>query len=162
MTNLTRDSVLDSMTVSSDQIVQVAQSIWESTLHLPLWEAPAGRPVWSERTMSASVQIIGPWHGIVSLNCSAGFASRAARIMFGLGEGEPKSADMRDALGELANMIGGNVKALLPEHFELSLPVVVDGRAEEISIPRARVISLIPLECEGDHLSVTVLEKDPH
>ena len=32
--------------------------------------------------------------------------------------------DVVDALGEIANMFGGNIKALLPEHVSLTLPEV--------------------------------------
>ena len=32
--------------------------------------------------------------------------------------------DVQDALGEVANVVGGNLKALLPEGSTLSLPVV--------------------------------------
>jgi hypothetical protein len=33
-------------------------------------------------------------------------------------------ADMADAFGEIANVFGGNIKALLPEHVGLTLPQV--------------------------------------
>jgi CheY-specific phosphatase CheX len=35
--------------------------------------------------------------------------------------------DVRDSIGELANMLGGNFKALLPRGTSLSTPSVVDG-----------------------------------
>jgi len=36
--------------------------------------------------------------------------------------------DVADAVGELVNMIGGNVKSLMPGPSVLSLPVVAAGR----------------------------------
>ena len=35
--------------------------------------------------------------------------------------------DVRDSLGELANMVGGNLKSVLPPGVALSMPSVVDG-----------------------------------
>lgn len=60
-------------------------------------------------------------------------ADRLTRALLVL---EPQEAvevdDVRDALGEIANVIGGNVKGLLPEHTALSLPVVsFDGRCPD-------------------------------
>lgn len=55
-------------------------------------------------------------------------ADRITRALLAL---EPQDAvgteDVRDALGEIANVIGGNVKGLLPDHTALSLPVVSFG-----------------------------------
>ena len=36
-------------------------------------------------------------------------------------------ADVCDAFGELANMIGGNLKAVLPSKVEISMPSMVQG-----------------------------------
>ena len=41
--------------------------------------------------------------------------------------GEPAEADIADALGEIANVIGGNLKSTLPGPSLLSLPVVTTG-----------------------------------
>ncbi|MCU0705946.1 MAG: chemotaxis protein CheX, partial [Fimbriiglobus sp.] len=40
---------------------------------------------------------------------------------------EVTPAELADALGELANMVGGNLKALLPDGCRLSLPSVEPG-----------------------------------
>jgi len=59
-----------------------------------------------------------------------GTADRIARALLAMGPQDPvEQDDVRDALGEIANVIGGNVKGLLPERSALSLPVVTfDGR----------------------------------
>ena len=35
--------------------------------------------------------------------------------------------DVRDVMGELANMVAGNLKSLLPRGVDLSMPSVVEG-----------------------------------
>ena len=48
--------------------------------------------------------------------------------MFSIAPEEVKEDDIRDALSELANIIAGNVKALLPAPSHLSLPTYLGGR----------------------------------
>ena len=47
--------------------------------------------------------------------------------MFGSAPDVVTDAEVVDALGELTNMIGGNVKSLLPAPSQLSLPMVSDS-----------------------------------
>jgi len=50
--------------------------------------------------------------------------------MLGLeGPDEAGPADVADAVGELVNMVGGNIKSLMPGPSVLSLPAVAAGRA---------------------------------
>jgi len=55
-------------------------------------------------------------------------AERITRALLDLEEHDDVAADdVGDALGEIANVIGGNVKGLLPDRSVLSLPVVAFG-----------------------------------
>jgi hypothetical protein len=59
------------------------------------------------------------------LSTDAGTAEELARAFLPEGAGEPVAeADVADAFGEITNVFGGNIKALLPEHVELTLPKV--------------------------------------
>jgi chemotaxis protein CheX len=110
-------------------------------------------------TLTASVQLTGAWDGSVLLYCTAGLARRAAAVMFGMEPTEMSDEEIGDALGELANMTGGNVKALLPQPCDLSLPAVVEGIDYRFVVPGSRVLSNILLSCEGEPFLVTLLEK---
>jgi chemotaxis protein CheX len=54
---------------------------------------------------------------------AAGARAVAERMLAGVGMGV-EEADVIDAMGELANVLGGNLKALLPEGSTLTLPQV--------------------------------------
>ncbi|NIQ01639.1 MAG: chemotaxis protein CheX, partial [Nitrospinaceae bacterium] len=54
--------------------------------------------------------------------CPIPLARQAAAIMFQLQEDTAGPEEIQDAFGELANITGGNIKALLPEPSYLSLP----------------------------------------
>lgn len=49
--------------------------------------------------------------------------------------------DLRDAFGETANVIGGNIKSLLPDQGRLMLPQVA-GRAPAVDAPADLVVEL--------------------
>lgn len=42
--------------------------------------------------------------------------------------------DVRDAMGEITNIIGGNMKPILPHGVGLSMPSVVYGRPSSLKI----------------------------
>ena len=111
---------------TADDLVAVAGQVWESCLaHHPdvLVEGPVASldgPV-----TRASVVIRGGWSGVVLLEMGAATAQEAARVMLDRDEGDDVEPDeVADAVGELVNIIGGNVKSLLPAASSLGLPQV--------------------------------------
>jgi hypothetical protein len=79
---------------------------------------------------SAWVDIVGPWTGSVVLTTGRRTAVDLCRAV--LGDAAPPlldQDDVADAFGELANVVGGNVKAALPGPSALSLPEVGAGPA---------------------------------
>lgn len=75
---------------------------------------------------AATITISGAWSGIVSLEFAADTAAAVSSRMLGLDQ--VTEEDVADAVGELVNMVGGNVKGLVPGPSVLSLPIVTTGR----------------------------------
>jgi chemotaxis protein CheX len=92
--------------------------------------------------------------GRVLLAADAGTAHELARALLRLDAGEPvQDEDLVDAFGEVANVVGGNLKALLPVQGTLTLPQV--GRA--VSLPEgATVVERVPLAWRGQPLDISV------
>jgi chemotaxis protein CheX len=67
--------------------------------------------------------------------------------------------EIRDAAGELANITGGSVKALLAPTCSLSLPLVVMGNDYEFSLLQGRVILEVSFLHPSGSLMVSILEK---
>jgi len=121
-----------------DHVVAIAQDLFSAMVdgepgHLA--EGP-GHPSPLSEPVRAWVDIRGerPLRTLVATGRDT--ADRITRALLDL---EPRedvaTADVRDALGEIANVIGGNVKGLLPEHPALSLPVVVFGGSAPDGVP---------------------------
>ncbi len=68
---------------------------------------------------------------------------------------------VRDVLGELANMIGGNMKCVLTSGIRLSMPSVVDGGDYSLRICGAEVRERIAFQCAEGTFWVTVLATKP-
>jgi hypothetical protein len=108
-----------------DATVQaIAEEAWtalvgEDELLVPL---PLDLPA---DTVSSWVEVVGPWTGSVVLTCGPDTAAELTRCLLrGHAPAELEDEDVEDALGELANVLGGNVKALLPGPSALGLPEV--------------------------------------
>lgn len=145
-------------TIDHDQIVEIAGSVWASLLGLTLREPDGSEPPTTHvgHSTTASVQISGSWNGSVILSCSTALASRAAAAMFQAGEDDLDDGEVADAFGELVNIIGGNLKCLLPEPSGLSLPTVSQGAAHVVTVPGAELVNHVELVCDGHHLSIAV------
>jgi chemotaxis protein CheX len=68
-------------------------------------------------------------------------------------------SEMQDALGELANIAGGNVKSLLPAGCLLSLPTVAQGHDHKFAVPNSKPMSEVAFLSEGQTLLVKVLQR---
>jgi chemotaxis protein CheX len=112
--------------IASADLAQIAQSVFETMLNLPVFECTAP---WfpSRERLIASVHLTGDWTGAVIVECSNGLACRLAGRY--LSTDPPAAVDdvVRDVLGELANMLGGNLKCVLTHGIRISMPSVVDG-----------------------------------
>jgi len=141
-----------------DEIAQVASTVWESVLGLNLVRRAEASPL-PERSVSGSVQYSGAWEGAITIEISAEFARRAAATMFGVDPDVATVADTQDAIGELANMTGGNVKSLLPEPCRLSLPIVVEGSDLSTRLVGGQLVTCVAFDCNGSMLVVRLIKK---
>jgi len=141
------------MTYLEAEISQVTELVWESVLGVSLTRRADPFPA-LEPVISASVQISGAWEGAITIECSADFARTAAGTMFGVPPSAASPADTWDAIGELANMTGGNVKSLLPEPCRLSLPRVAEGKDLSLRPEGGILLTTVLFDCEGTPLTV--------
>lgn len=153
------------MTPTNDDIkhyiLSLTPTIWSTTAQLEVHPSPDGHALPDTAgTLGACVHISGAWEGAVVLQCAPGLAARAARVMLHLPSENASAEDMRDALGELANITGGNLKAALPSPSHLSLPVVAQGDDLIVRVLKSRRIAQLAFESEGFPLVISVLMKE--
>jgi chemotaxis protein CheX len=142
--------------VSPEIVGQIVESIFTTMLNLDIKidDSPF-HPV-ADR-ITSSVYLEGDWNGAVSLECSQQQACQFAGQF--LSEDPPQTVndDVRDVLGELANMIGGNIKSLIPGQIRLSMPSVIDGHDYAVRVCGSTVEEKVGFRFDGGVFRITVL-----
>jgi chemotaxis protein CheX len=128
----------DIPTPTVEDLSEIAEQVWKAYLDpdgiRPL--IPAESAVPSGTGYSASVSLAGAWDGHVVVSCSAEAARQAAAAFLGMDPAEVAAEDVTDVMGELANIVGGNVKSMLPPSTAVSLPHVVTGAGSHFPMTR--------------------------
>jgi CheY-specific phosphatase CheX len=114
--------------------------------------------VGDDRSLTGCVQITGGWTGAVTIRCSTASASSFAAVMFGCDPTELSDEEVRDALGELTNMLAGSVKGLVPEECQLGIPAVADGLDYMLFVPKGKVLTNAELWHQSEPIDVVVYE----
>ena len=75
-------------------------------------------------TFAAVVSYMGECSGSLRIDCTPSIAFAFTQRICGIDTPREFNADVSDAIGELINTIGGNLKGLLPAHTRLNIPKV--------------------------------------
>ncbi len=108
--------------VPAEVLVDIVGDVFESLLG-----EEAGRPYlvpYAEvgTPVSSEIGIDGGWSGRVVLRMPRAMAEHITGTLFALPADLVAESDLRDVIGELINVIGGNVKGMLPGTNALTLP----------------------------------------
>ena len=112
----------------------------------------------ADSCMTSTVYLTGAWEGTVAVHCTTNLARHATSVMFGVESERVTEPQLRDTLGELANMISGNLKTLLPAPSFLSLPCVAEGLNHLPQATDNSHLHQLIWDCNGQLLMVTVIE----
>lgn len=143
--------------VTEDDLAEMVEQVWASYLDpegvSPL--IPTGDQEQPSEVHS-TVSITGTWHGHLVYASSTQAARKAAAAFLAMELDEVGQEDVSDVLGELANIVGGNVKAMLPAGCFLSLPTVVLAPQTASYYPAAERISGLWGVWDGEPISISM------
>jgi len=143
--------------VNPDDLAEMVEQVWVAYLD-PEGVSPLiptgddGQP--SE--VHSSVSITGSWTGHIVYASSTAAARKAAAAFLAITPDEVSPDDVSDVLGELANIVGGNVKAMLPPGAQLSLPQVILAPQSATRYPSAQRISGLYGVWDGEPVSISM------
>ena len=143
--------------VNESDLAEMVEQVWVSYLD-PEGVSPLV-PSFDDNQPSevhSSVSITGSWTGHVVYASSTAAARRAAAAFLAVEPDEVSQDDLSDVLGELANIVGGNVKAMLPAGATLSLPQVVLAPESATRYPNAERITGLYGRWEGEPISISM------
>jgi CheY-specific phosphatase CheX len=121
---------------------------------------PAPRPPDGIQTVTAAVYFVGDWKGAVLLQCPPALCYRLTSQMLSTPLPTEVDDDVRDAMGELCNMVAGNLKSVMLHRAELSLPSIVEGDHYTLRVCGNSVMAGWSYEVDGLPCVVSVIQTD--
>lgn len=122
------------MSVATTDIEAVTTSVFESMLETTLVPGPPPGPP-QEHTVAGVIRLRGAFPGEVVVEMSRALLEKSAAAMFQVTLPELEPDHLDDALREITNMIGGNIKCLVPPPTTLSLPELLTEEQRRFLLP---------------------------
>ena len=109
---------------------------------------------------SGCIALSGQWRGAVTVSYPEPLARLATSAMFAMEAAEVTDAEIQDATGEIANLIGGQTKQVLGDACFLGLPVVIKGDHFEATVPHSHTVVTLHFCCENHPVDVAIVGAD--
>ena len=128
-----REIVMTDQAKLKDSLWKSASEAFETMVMLPIQQVPKQVESMDESTsMIGSITFTGKLEGALLIQCSDSGAQKIAKSMLMAEEDEQlEEAEVKDALGEVANLVLGGFKSRIAESvgtIDLSVPTVVKGQ----------------------------------
>ncbi len=141
----------------SQEIREYAEFIWTSQFGMSVTSSQSSAPQDRSDLVLGIVNITGKEPASVVVKIEPKLIESLTEIMFALDKGKATQDEMRDAISEITNQIGGNLKSLMPQPSSLSIPVVIlDDKKPQF--PHAKPVTDVAFECQAGKFWVSILE----
>ena len=95
------------------------------------------------KQFTGMIGISGSRKGYVYFSADKGLFVDLINIFIGIDD--PVDEDIMDMAGEISNVVAGNIRANLGTNFMISVPLVFEGRPEDLKFPQDSNVYVIPL-----------------
>jgi chemotaxis protein CheX len=107
-------------------------------------------------SITGMVGFAGTYSGVISIHCPVALALKITSNMLGV-DCDEVNDDLNDAIGEIANMLGGSVKQVLSKgglDVKLSIPTVISGEDYTVNSLSDNDCVVVPFAVEGHTMLV--------
>ncbi len=118
----------------SEYIINSTREVFSTMVMMePADDFPLKEPITHFKcSITGMVGFAGTYSGVISIHCPIQLAKTITSAMLGMdvADVEDGGEDLNDAIGEIANMLGGSVKMILSKgglDVKLSIPTVIAG-----------------------------------
>ncbi len=134
----------------------IAESVYQTMLGIRLASRREPDESWTAG-LTAAVYYAGTWSGALLMECSSAQAINWTAALMAM---EPPISldDARDGLGELTNILAGNLKPLLPPGVGLSIPSVVLGKDHSLRLVGRCLAERLWMADETGPFRITLVE----
>jgi len=149
------------LSVYRADLAHIVVSVFETMLNLKVVPADIS---WAAKpdTITSAIYFAGTWKGAVLLECSHTQAFEFTHRLMAIDPPACINDDVRDTMGELANMLAGNLKSVLPHGIGLSMPSVVEGTDYSLRICGGNLVDRMPFTSATGAIWVTLIELLEH
>jgi chemotaxis protein CheX len=136
---------------------QIIGDVFRTMLNLTVERATGG---WHNKAqpVTGAVYYAGSWNGALLVECTQEQSFQFTHRLMSIAPPTTVNDDVRDALGELANMVAGNLKAVLPPGVAISMPSVVEGTDYSLRICGGNDVSRMTFASELGKFRITLVE----
>ncbi len=139
-------------------IIETAKEIFSTMLMVEISEKAGGtdESINLDDNVSGVIGLAGTHKGVLAIHLPNITAKKLTASFLGMGEDEVED-DIDDAVGEIANMLGGNVKSLLSSKgrdIELSLPSIIKGKGYTFHTKGNVERIVIPFSCDAGEFTI--------
>lgn len=149
------NNVIDTVQKSTEVVfkrmlaMKIEGRVWEGCVSMP------------ERHLTAMVGFAGSYGGMTAIHVTKPFARKITGLMLQMDAAVFTDEDVRDALGEITNMVAGHFKAEVVKTmqpgvgiFEQSIPSVIEGVSFDLYTVADAPTCCIQFEADGDQFFV--------
>lgn len=107
-------------------------------------------------SITGMVGFAGTYSGVISIHCPVALALQITSNMLGI-DCDEVNDDLNDAIGEIANMLGGSAKQVLSKgglDVKLSIPTVISGEDYTVNSLSDNDCVVVPFTIENHTLLV--------
>ncbi len=149
------------MIPTSEDIFTIAQNVLDTMVKVESFFQPDANLPEDGGHVTGCIQISGGWQGAVLLQTTDAFARNVASRMLCLEYDDVTGEDIQDAMAELTNMVGGNIKSQVPGPSFLSLPSVTTGEDFDVALPHTQRVNDVTLEVDCEPMRIVLCEREP-
>ncbi len=144
----------------TNKIINSTEEIFNTMVFMPI---SAGKPL-SEETevldchVSSMIGLSGDFTSMLSIHCPGKVGMGITGEMLGM-DVEEVDDDVKDTLGEIANMVAGGLKESFASEdirLELSIPTTVTGKSYTVSSPTKSNRVIVPFDLESGRFFVEI------
>ena len=146
-------------TALAESCAQIVDDLFTAMMSMEAKRAAEPHAI-SEEMMTSAIFFTGSWKGALVFECVRTQAWKFAEAFMGAPREALTEADVRDTVGEIANIIGGNLKHSLPRGSSISTPSVIEGRSYRLTVGNAAVVARLAFTCEDNPFVVTLLRTE--
>ena len=143
------------MLITEGALLRIIKDTWTSTLGFQVDCEPDARLL-AAGALTVCAKILDEWSGEVQLDCPLPLARLIAAAIFQVKAESAGQEEILDALSEVVHIVGGNLKALLPQPAQILLPVVREESREAEVRPKPPLISRLTVTTVGHPFVVSL------